>query len=114
MLDAGGGKLAYGPGQIVDAGTHHLASLEREPMLAGMVDFLGPHDDDLSALDLFGKPGRLETKQFVQSNVGKPGHTRGGKFLPRGQVRKEGIVDFGAERTGLLDNAETRRCPRLQ
>src|ERR1019366_722014 len=34
MLDAGRGKLAYGPGQIVDDGIHHLASLEREPMLA--------------------------------------------------------------------------------
>src|ERR1019366_8464909 len=25
---------------------HHLASLEREPALTGMVDLLGPHDDD--------------------------------------------------------------------
>ena len=84
LFDARCGELANGPGQIVDDGIHHLASLEREPLLAGMIDLLGSHDDDLGALDLLGKPGGLETEEFVQSNVGKPGHAQGGKFLPRG------------------------------
>src|ERR1019366_8800537 len=38
MLDAGRGELADRSGQIVDDSIHHLASLEREPPLAGMVD----------------------------------------------------------------------------
>ena len=106
MFDAGRGKLADGPGQIVDDGIHHLASLEREPALAGMVDLLRTHDDDLGALDLLGESRGLQAQQLVQSDVGQLGHARGGEFLPRGKVGKECVVDPRAERAGLLDNAE--------
>ena len=84
MFDARRGKLADSPGQVVDDCVHHLPGLEREPPLAGMVDLLGPHDDDLRALDLLGKSGRLEAEQFIKGNIGKQGHARGGKSLPRG------------------------------
>ena len=49
MLYSSHGELPNSSREVVDDCVHHLSSLKREASFASMIDFLRPHDDDLSA-----------------------------------------------------------------
>ena len=114
MFDARCGKLADGPRQIVDDRIHHLPGLEREPVSpAWSISCERTMTTWAPSIFLASLDGcRLNSSSRATS--AKLGHARGGKFLPSGKVGKECVVDPHTERACLLDNAEARRCPRLQ
>src|SRR4051812_30817710 len=68
VLDAGGGELSDGPGNIVDHGVHSLSGVESEASLASVVDLLRSDHDNRCAVDLLGEPRRLQTEQLVKGN----------------------------------------------
>ena len=98
MLDAGRGQLADRPREVVDDGVHDLPGLEREARLAGMVDLLRAHDDDLGALDLLREPRRLKAQQLVERESTSFGTRAAANF-------------FRAARSGR--NASSMRAPSL-
>jgi hypothetical protein len=53
IFDPGPGELPDAARQIVDHCVHHLPSRKHETGFPGMIDLLGPHNDDRSALYFF-------------------------------------------------------------
>ena len=89
LFDARCGKLADRSRQVIYDRIHHLPGLEREARLAGMVDLLRAHHDDLSAIDLLGELRRLQAQELVERDISQVRHARGGKFLASRKVGKE-------------------------
>ena len=77
-----------------------------KPRLAGVVDLLRAHHDDLGAIDLLGELRRLQAQELVERDISQVRHARGGEFLPSRKVGKKRGVDARTERAALLDDAE--------
>ena len=81
VFDARRGKLTDRSRQVIYDRVHHLPGLEREASLAGVVDLLRAHHDDLGAIDLLGELRRLQAQSSSRETSAKFGTRAAANFF---------------------------------